>query len=342
MDLVSTGLQDEEIFFYLNDIVLYARSLQEHETKFNKLVGRLRSANLKLQPDKYKFLKREVVYLGHIIDEDGVKSDPKKLLAVKEFPRPKSAKNVRQFLGLAGYYRRSILEFSKLAKHLTELLKKETVFKWDEPQKKALKTLRDALCKEPVLQYPDFSREFNVTTDASGYAIGRVLRQGPIGKDLPISNCSRLSNVAEKNYFTIERELLAPVYAIHYFRPYVYGREFTLITDHRPLVWLKSHKDPTSRLTKWELKLAEYSYKTVFRAGMANAKSDALSRNPSEGAKILPMRKTGNSQNNREFSQDSSEEINQDETFCETVGTSSNNSPIRDESDSDTSSEEMF
>lgn len=118
--------------------------------------------------------------------------------------------------------------------------------KWDEPQEKTFVTLRNTLCEEPVLQYPDFNNEFNVTEDASEYAIDGALSQGPIGIDLPISYCSRLLNAAEKNYSTIERELLTIVYAVHYFRPYLYGREFILVTDHRPIVWLKSYKDPTS------------------------------------------------------------------------------------------------
>jgi hypothetical protein len=123
MDQVLSNLQGTDIFVYLDDIVLYASSLAEHQTKFNKLVERLRKANLKLQPDKCEFLRKEVNYLGHIISER-VKPDPQKILAVKEFPRPQNSKNIKQFLGLAGYYRRFIPNFSKTAKPLTNLLKR--------------------------------------------------------------------------------------------------------------------------------------------------------------------------------------------------------------------------
>jgi Reverse transcriptase (RNA-dependent DNA polymerase). len=126
MDLVLTGLQGIELFVYLDDIVIYAGSLDEHELKFRRLMGRLRSANLKLQPDKCEFLRKEVGYLGHVIGEDGVRPDPGKIEAVKNFPIPRNVKNIRQFLGLAGYYRRFINGFSKIAKPLTNLLKKET------------------------------------------------------------------------------------------------------------------------------------------------------------------------------------------------------------------------
>ena len=301
MDQVLCGLQGTELFVYLDDIVLYASSLREHEIKFNKLAERLRKANLKLQPDKCEFLRKEVGYLGHIISDKGVKPDPSKLLAVKEFPRPKNAKNIKQFLGLAGYYRRFIPEFSKISRPLTDLLKKDKTFVWAEKQEIAFTKLRDALCSKPILQFPDFTRPFVITTDASGYAIGGVLSQGEIGKDLPIAYTSRLLNNAEKNYSTIEKELLAIVYCVNHFRPYIYGRKFTLVTDHRPLVWIHSVTDPTSRLIRWRLKLAEYEYDVVYKPGKINDNADALSRNPAtsdvsnksgESSQVLPIERT--------------------------------------------------
>jgi len=128
MDLVLTGLQGEGLFVYMDDIVIYASSLEEHERKYNALIERLRKANLKLQPDKCEFLKSEVTYLGHVIGRDGVKPDPKKLEAVQHFPRPKTPRNIKQFLGFAGYCRRFIPNFSKLAKPLTLLLKNDVRF----------------------------------------------------------------------------------------------------------------------------------------------------------------------------------------------------------------------
>ena len=124
-----SGLQGVELFVYLDDIVIYSRSLHEHEIKFNNLMERLKQARLRLQPDKCEFLRHEVSYLEHIISEDGVKPDPKKIEAVSKFPRSKKAKNIKQFLGLAGYYRRFIPNFSKIAKPLTQLLKKDITFK---------------------------------------------------------------------------------------------------------------------------------------------------------------------------------------------------------------------
>lgn len=256
------------------------------------------------------------------------------------------------------------------------------MFKWEAPQEETFVTLRDALCKELILQYPDYTKEFNVTTDASGYAIGGVLSQGEIGKDLPIAYCSRLLNTAERNYSTIERELLAIVYAVHYFRPYLYGREFVLVTDHSPLVWLKSHKDPTSRLTKWTLKLAEYNNRIVYKARTDNANADASSRNSPGTAHVLPLSLDDSISSGSLYSRESrtndqdlielnnlskgiglgkdkSEQTHREQelpstlesfyncsdisgVYCETKGIDASNSPVLDRSDSDSDSENPF
>lgn len=286
MDSVLTGLQGTEMFVYLDDIVLYASSIREHEIKFKKLTQRLREANLRLQPDKCGFLHKEVTYLGHIISNNGVKPDPMKIRAVQKFPKPMKIRNIREFLGLAGYYRRFIPKFSNIAKPLTNLLKKDEPFVWSEDHDRAFCELKEILCSEPLLHYPDFAKQFNITTDASNYAIGGILSQGLPGQDPPIAYTSRLLTGAELNYSTIEKECLAIIYCVNYFRPYVYGREFQLITDHKPLVWMHSVRDPTSRLLRWRLKLAEYEYKIIYKTGKTNKNADALSRNP---VQILPL-----------------------------------------------------
>jgi len=147
MDLVLSGLQ--ELFVYTNDIVIYATSLEEHARKYNLLIERLRKAILKLQPDKCEFLKTEVTYLEHIISKDGVKPDPKKLEAVRQFPRPKTSKNIKQFLGLAEYYKRFIPSFLK---PLTNLLKKfiKKRFDWTSAQKESFKILKQKLCEDSI------------------------------------------------------------------------------------------------------------------------------------------------------------------------------------------------
>lgn len=280
MDNILQGLQGERCFVYLDDIVVFASSLQEHEDKLREVFERLQKHQLKIQPDKCEFLRREVAYLGHIISNEGVKPSPSKVDAVQNFPIPKSCKDIKAFLGLTGYYRRFIPNFSKLTKPLTSLLKKDVTFIWGEPQQKAFEECKHILTNPPILQYPDFSKEFVLTTDASLYAIGAVLSQGEVGKDLPIAYASRTLNKAETNYSTIEREALAIIWAVKHFRPYLFGRRFKIVTDHQPLKWLFSMKDSNSRIVRWRLKLEEFDYEIIYKAGKYNVNADALSRFP--------------------------------------------------------------
>ena len=282
MDRVLSGLQGIELFVYMDDIVIYASSLEEHTRKLLTLLERLDKANLTLQPEKCFFLRKEVCYLGHTITRDGVKPDPKKVEAVRRFPQPRNAKNIKQFLGLAGYYRRFIPDFSSIAKPLSYLLKKNVLFKWTESQNEAFNKLKNILCTYPLLQYPDFGQPFIVSSDASNYGLGGVLSQELDGKVLPIAYASRTLSKTEVNYSTIEKELLAILFSVETFRPYLYGRKFTLETDHRPLVWLHNVKNPNSKLIRWRLRLNEYDYVIVYKKGTTNSNADALSRNPCE------------------------------------------------------------
>lgn len=278
MNNVLSGLTGSRCFVFLDDVVLYASSLEEHDLKLREVFERMRKNTLKLQPDKCEFLRREVNYLGHVISENGVKPDPRKIEAVEKFPVPTTTKQLKGFLGLAGYYRRFVPMFSKIAAPLHKLLKKDIKYEWGSAQENAFQSLKQKLMREPILQYPDFSKEFVVTTDASNDGVGAVLSQGQIGKDLPIAYASRSLNKAEKNYSTTEKELLAIVWGIKHFRPYLYGRKFKVVSDHRPLTWIMNIKDPGSRLIRWRLLLEEYDYEIVFKKGSLNTNADALSR----------------------------------------------------------------
>ena len=278
MDNILMGIQNEKCAVYMDDIIIYSRTIHEHISRLNEVFSRLRKANLKIQPDKCEFLRKEVAYLGHIITKDGVKPNPEKIRAIKEFPEPKDPKAIKSFLGLSGYYRRFIPQYAKISKPLTNLLKKDIPFIFDQQCKKAFETLKEHLTTEPILIYPNFEEPFVLTTDASLYAVGAVLSQGPIGKDLPIAFASRTLCPAETKYSVIERELLAIVWSVKHFRPYLYGRKFKLVTDHRPLTWLFSIKDPGSRLARWRLKLEEYDYEIQYKPGKINKNADALSR----------------------------------------------------------------
>jgi len=152
------------------------------------------------------------------------------------------------FCGMISCYRHFIPNCSQIASPLYKLLKKDAKFVWSEAQENAFEHLKSKLINRPILQYPDFSKEFILTTDASNSGLGAMLSQGPVGRDLLVAYASRSVNNAETHYTTSEKELLAIVWATKYFRPYLYGRRFKIISDHKPLVWVMNVKDPRSRL----------------------------------------------------------------------------------------------
>ena len=280
MNTALSGLQGIQCFVYLDDIVIYSYDIPSHINNLSNVFYRLRQFQLKLQPDKCEFLRKEVSYLGHVITDKGVKPNPDKLKAVHEFPIPTSPKDIKSFLGFVSYYRRFIPDFSNIAKPLTNLLKKNVEFSWSNEHQLAFETLKNKLTSAPLLIYPDFSKSFILTCDASNYAISAILSQGDIGKDKPIAYASRTLNKSECNYSTTEKELLAILFGCKTFRPYLYGRKFLIITDHRPLRWLFNHSDPSSKLQRWRLKLEEFEYEIIYRKGKLNNAADALSRYP--------------------------------------------------------------
>lgn len=280
--LMNTILKDyinKICLVYLDDIIILGTSLQEHTENVIKIFKKLREHNLTIQLDKSEFFRKEVAYLGHIISEDGIKPNPDKITAIKNFPIPKTRKELKGYLGLIGYYRRFIENFAKITKPLTSRLKKDTKIDYNnEEYIKCFNLCKTLLINEPILKYPDFSEPFIVTTDASNYALGAVLSQNFNGVEHPIGYSSRTLNTHEINYSTTEKELLAIVWATNYFRPYLYGTKFHIRTDHKPLVWLFNLKDPNSKLSRWKEKLEEYNYDIEYKAGKINTNADALSR----------------------------------------------------------------
>ncbi|CAK1593440.1 unnamed protein product [Parnassius mnemosyne] len=278
MDSVLRGLQGIHCMVYLDDIIVFSTSLEEHIQKLRTIFDRIRATNLKVQLDKSEFLRKEVLYLGHTITKEGLRPNTDKINAVLNFPIPKTTTEIKSFLGLVGYYRRFIKDFAKITQPLTACLKKRNKITIDEKYINAFEKCKEILTSVPLLQYPDFDKTFILTTDASNIALGAVLSQGPIGSDRPVAYASRTLSDTESRYSTIERELLAVIWAVKHFRPYLYGRKFVIYTDHRPLVWLYSLKEPNSKLTRWRLRLQEYDFEIIYKNGKQNTNADALSR----------------------------------------------------------------
>ena len=209
--------------------------LSDHNCKLIDILQILRNNNLKIQTEKCNFLRKEIQFLGHIITTEGIKPNPKTVEAVKNFPTPRTQKQVKSFIGLTSYYRKFIPGFSSIAEPLHKLTRKRNEFIWDDSCEMAFNALKHELSNPPILQYPDMEKPFILTTDASCYGLGAVLSQNHNGHDLPIAFASRTLNNAEKNYSTIEKEMLATKWAVSIFRPDLYGQKFTLVTVHKPL-----------------------------------------------------------------------------------------------------------
>lgn len=278
MDNVLRGLQGLHCMVYLDDVIVFSSSLDEHIQKLQLVFDRLRETNLKIQLDKTEFLRREVLYLGHTITKDGLRPNDDKIKSVLDFPIPKTTTEIKSFLGLVGYYRRFIPDFARLTKPLTNCLKKRNKIVIDQDYIDSFNKCKELLTHAPLLQYPDYDKPFILTTDASNVAIGAVLSQGQVGSDKPIAYASRTLSETEARYSTIERELLAIIWATKHFRPYLYGRKFYIYTDHRPLAWLNSLKDPNSKLTRWRLRLQDFDFEIIYKKGKQNSNADALSR----------------------------------------------------------------
>lgn len=260
---------------YLDDVLIFSTSIEEHLEAIEKVLKRLSQANLKLQVDKCTFLAKETEFLGHVVTAEGIKPNPEKLKAIDKIALPKTQKEIKSFLGITGFYRRFIKDYSKIAHHLIKYLKQGAKIDTnDKEYKTAFEKLKKLLKNDPILIHPDFDKTFTLVTDASNFALGAVLMQG----NRAVSFASRTLNGHEKNYSTIEKELLAIVWATKYFRPYLFGRRFVIKTDHRPLVWLNNIKEPNAKIQRWKIKLNEFDFDINYIKGKENVVADGLSR----------------------------------------------------------------
>lgn len=269
-------------YVYMDDIIITGFNLKQHLDNLSKILERLASYNLKIQLDKCEFLKKHTEFLGHIITPDGVKPNPDKINKILEWKIPRNQKEIKQFLGLTGYYRRFIKDYAKLTKPLTKYLKKDsTIDMHDKEYIKSFNDLKQIISSDQILAYPDFKTPFILTTDASNHALGAVLSQIQQNKERPIAFGSRTLNKTEANYSTTEKEALAIMWAVEKYKPYLYGTKFTLVTDHKPLTFIKN-STKNAKILNWRLQLENYDYDVIYKCGKANVVADALSRPPVE------------------------------------------------------------
>ena len=280
MEQVVHGLHWKTLLLYLDDIIVIAPDFETHLERLGEVLGRLRRAGLKLKPAKCELLQTEVGYLGHVVSQRGVSTDPVKTKAVAQWPTPKDLKELQAFLGTVGYYRQYIPGFATTAKPLTRLTGGKEPWQWTPLQQDAFEQLQKCLITAPVLGYPDPKKPYVLDTDASGDGVGAVLSQIQDGEERVIGYYSKTLTPPERNYCVTRKELLAVVKGVKHFRPYLYGQHFELRTDHASLLWLCRRKEPSDQVARWLETLAEFQYTLHHRAGLKHGNADGLSRRP--------------------------------------------------------------
>lgn len=271
----------DKVFAYLDDLLIATETFEEHIEILNKVFEALKQAGLTIKLEKCKFCREELKYLGYVINEKGLKTDPDKLKSIENFPLPSTAKQLRGFIGLCSYYRRFVKHFSSIIAPMTSMLGKrkgKDGITWSEEALLAFNQLKKALTTAPVLASPDYTKRFTIHCDASSVGIGSTITQEIDGIEHPIAFFSRLLSKNERLFSTTERELLSVVDSINHFRPYIEGSKFTVITDHMSLKWLKSLNNPSGRLARWAMQISQFNFDICHRKGTLNVVPDALSR----------------------------------------------------------------
>lgn len=269
---------DDFVLVFLDDILIYSKTLEEHERHVRKVLEVLRKEKLYAKESKCEFFRTEVEFLGHMVGRDGVRMMEDKVKAVADWPEPKNVRDVRAFLGTTGYYRKFIKDFSRIASPLSELTKETVKFSWGHAQQKAFVELKQAMQTGPVLVLPDSNLPFVVHTDASGFATGAVLQQDQ-GKGLqPIAFMSKKMIDAETRYPVHEQELLAIINSLSNWRHYLSGRKFTVKTDHKSLQYFKTQPMLSGRQSRWKDVIANFDFDIEYIEGPSNSVADGLSR----------------------------------------------------------------
>lgn len=261
---------------FFDDILIYSRTYEEHVINISLVFELLDRDQWKIKLSKCSFAQRQIHYLGHVISELGVGTDPEKVAAIADWPVPSNVKELRSFLGLAGYYWKFVKNFGVISKPLTDLLKKHSVFVWTQEHDKSFTALKSTLTHSPVLAMPDFSNEFAIETDASALCVGAVLLQN----GHPLAFISKALGPKSRGLSTYEKEYMAILLAVQQWRPYLQHGEFVIFTDQRSLSMLSEQRLHTTWQQKVFTKLLGLQYRIVYKKGSENRVADALSRKP--------------------------------------------------------------
>ena len=265
---------------YIDDIVISSDSWEEHCDTLDKVFEAIKNAGLVINIKKCEFAKASVTYLGHKIGHGRIAPKQSNVESILKFPCPKNAREVKSFLGLAGYYRRFVQNFSDIVHPLTLLLKKKSKFVWDEACDSAFNKIKAVITSYPILRSPDFSKPFALAVDASDYGVGAVLFQDFDNEQHPVAFFSKKLNAAQQNYSTIEKEALSLVLAYSHFEIYLSSSKgpIQVYTDHNPLTFINKFRGKNARLTRWSIFFQDKNLEIHHIKGSLNVVPDRLSR----------------------------------------------------------------
>ena len=307
MERTMGELNLRECLIFLDDILIFSQNFEDHLERLEAVFSRLEEHGLKLKASKCEFCKPSVKYLGHVVGENGVQTDPDKLEALASWPKPTNVKELRAFLGFTGYYRRFVKDYARIVKPLNDLLvghctnktsnqktkkKKKKVsvpWQWGDAQRLAFNSIKDVLMSPPVLAYADFSKPFILHTDASTEGLGAVLYQEQDGQERVIAYASRGLRASEKHYPAHKLEFLCLKWAVtDKFHDYLYGIQFTVFTDNNPLTYVLSTAKLDATSHRWLASLGSFNFKIVYKSGKSNGDADGLSRRPQDNEEMFP------------------------------------------------------
>ena len=282
VDIILSRVKWETALVYLDDVIIYSRTVSDHLKHVREVLRLLRDAGVSLKISKCAFFDTSVTYLGHVIRPGRLEVERRNVVSIERAQPPRNQTELRSFLGMCNVYRRFVKGFAKIAAPLNRKTGKDQPFEFEvltDEEYEAFEELKKRLISPPILALPRYGKRYTLDTDACGYQVGcALLQEQPDGTRLPIGYWSRALSSAEKNYTTTEKECLAVVWSILTLRPYLYGNTFNLRTDHEALRWVLNLADSSGRLARWRLRLAEYDYEVQYRPGVKHQLADGVSR----------------------------------------------------------------
>ena len=279
MNSVLGDLIGKCVLVYIDDIVIYSQSPEEHADHLKQVLQKLKEAGLKVKPSKCAIAQAEVELLGYVVNDQGIRPQLKKIEAIQKLARPKSVKEVRSFLGMTGYYRQCIPDYAKIAEPLVRLTRKYERFVWEDEREEAFEKLKAILCSDLVMAYPRLDKPYKLYTDACDYAIGGILVQDDDNNvERVVQYVSHQLHGSQLKWATIEKEAYAVIYCLEKLRPYVWGSDITVFTDHKPLRCLFTKQMNNTKIQRWAVLLSEYRAAIKYYEGKRNIRADMLSR----------------------------------------------------------------